>query len=168
MHPKFNDTVAALQQKIALLERKLALKQALDTPPINQKAPVETPADEVDGEKMTPEEIRAAKASVKSEQKVEEKEEECSSGMYESSDENEEESEGENGETPTPTAPCSAVAIPKKLQFHEVIRSTLVRISVNTTGSCGTCSLRPHNFRTVEWKQQGALFISYDHGMALL
>ena len=114
MHPKFNDTVAALQQKIALLERKLALKQALDTPPINQKAPVETPADEVDGEKMTPEEIRAAKASVKSEQKVEEKEEECSSGMYESFDENEEESEGENGETPTPTAPCSAVAIPKK------------------------------------------------------
>lgn len=74
--------MAALQRKIAELEKTLASKKA---PSINQNPTCEVPVSEVDGVKMTAKEIRAAKAAAaaeKTETKTEEEQSAEDSGMY--------------------------------------------------------------------------------------
>ena len=104
------ESTAALLQKIQDLERQLHLKNAVNRPPMHQKAAlkemqVKNPDEEnaMDGEAMTPEEIRAAKAAVAT-----------------GDDQVEEFGEGEEEEPPAqesevevePSPPCSTVAVP--------------------------------------------------------
>ena len=106
--------MAALQRKIAELEKTLASKKA---PSINQNPTCEVPVSEVDGVKMTAKEIRAAKAAAaaeKTETNTEEEQSAEDSGMYgEESEEEEETQETPPPPSVAPTPPCSAVAIPK-------------------------------------------------------